>query len=131
MASVRRLLGLVGGKINPATSEMLFDLSVATGGKPLSFIATYGVASQVISGLARMLKGLSDELARTQGVQGISAEQVQIVHVHKERWEDIVILRLTTPTGIPYAFQLSPQQAAETADQLKTESTKPTQTGRA
>ena len=131
MASTRRLAGLAGGNALPDTHELMFDLAVMNGQKPLSFIASYGVASQIIGALADMLKPLTDALAQAKGMVLISGEEVGSLHVQKERWEDVVILRLTTPEGIPHAFRMSPQTAVDIADRLKTESAKPTEAGNA
>jgi hypothetical protein len=64
-------------------------------------------------------------------MQASSAEKVESSHIQRDRWENVVIMQLTTPQGVPYTFSIPPEFAAEIADQLKTESAKPHQTGRA
>jgi hypothetical protein len=129
MAKTRyRLVSLPSGAVDTEKHEIVFELSVKDG-KPLSFVATYGVAAQITSGLGRMVKQLHQILQEQKGVASSAAEQVEGAHIQKDRWSDTVILQLMTPQGIPYTFAIPCNAVAEMAGRLKTESEKPTQVG--
>ncbi len=69
---------------------------------------------------------------RSQNVAANTAvEKIAEAHVQKERWQDLVILRFVSADGVPYTFGIPTAEAAQLAEMLKTESVKPTQTGRA
>jgi hypothetical protein len=78
-----------------------------------------------------MVSELKRISAVSNAMEATPAELVTATHIHRERWANVVLMQLTTPTGIPYSFALSPQAASDIADQLKTESAKPHQTGTA
>jgi hypothetical protein len=120
--------GLPGGAIDLEKGEILFELAISNG-QSLSCIARMGPISQVIGGLARMRLTLEAHLRSQNAIEISPAEQVAQSLIHKERWSDNVMMVLTTPEGVPYTFALPCQIAAEIADQLKTESAIPTQTG--
>ena len=130
MAKRYRLTGLPKGAVDTQEREIQFELSVAHE-RPLSFVARYGPAAQVISGLGRMLAELRRVLDEAKGMESTAAEAVATVQVQRDRWHDVVLVHLTTPEGVPYTFALPPQVAIGIADQLKTESAKPHQTGNA
>jgi len=125
-----RVVGIGSGSVDTKAHEINFELTVA-GRPPMAFIAEYGPASQITGALGRMLLQLRDVLIAANVMKGVSAESVASSHVQKDRWADRVIMQLTTPHGIPYTFALPPQIAASIAEQLKTESAKPHQTGSA
>lgn len=118
-----RILGLKTGSVDTETDEIIFDLSVE-GKPPMSFIAAYGPAAQAIGALGRMFVELRRVLLDKQAMKSGSAEEVDSSHVQRDRWENKVILQLTTPQGVPYTFSIDPKFAAEIADQLRIESTK-------
>jgi hypothetical protein len=125
-----RVLGLGTGGVDTETEEIIFDLTI-DGRAPMSFVFEYGAAAQVIGALGRMFVELRRVLTERQPIKQASAEVVQSSHVQKDRWENLVIMQLTTPQGVPYTFAIDPQFAAEIGEQLKTESAKPHQTGHA
>jgi hypothetical protein len=118
-----RILGLKTGTVDTETDEIIFDLNV-DGRPPMSFIAAYGPAAQVIGALGRMFVELRRLLLEKQAMKSGSAEEVESSHVQRDRWENKVILQLTTPQGVPYTFSIDPKFAVEIADQLRSESAK-------
>ena len=116
--------------VPPFTFHVHFTLAVSEG-PPISLVARYGVASQVIAGLGRMLLQMREALEKEKSTETVAAETVVDVHVQKERWSDMVLVQMMTPHGIPYTFAIPTQAAGEIADRLKIESAKPTETGRA
>jgi hypothetical protein len=130
MAKAHRLVGLSGGTVDTVRHEMSFNVT-ASDGQSIVFVAEFGPASQLISGLSRMLSELRHVLYEAQGMKSIAAEAVAASHVQMDQWENVVLMQLITPQGVPYTFALKPQEAAEIADQLKTESAKPHQSGSA
>jgi hypothetical protein len=118
-----RILGIGSGAIDAETDEMLFELTV-DGRPPMPFIVGYGPAAQIISALGRMFVELRGVLLEKKAMKASAAEQVESSHVQRDRWEDVVIMQLTTPQGVPYTFRIDPQFASEIADQLKIESAK-------
>lgn len=125
-----RIVGLSGGGVDTVSHEIQFELTI-TGQAPMTFVAEYGPAAQVIGALARMNLELRRVLLEAQGIKSVPAEKIASSHVQKDQWENMVIMQLTTPQGVPYTFAIPPQDAAGIAEQLKTESAKPHQTGRA
>jgi hypothetical protein len=130
MASPQRVNGLPTGHMDGANHEIFFELSTPQGHK-LPFVAKFGVASQIVSSLARMVRQM-EGIMRSQNVAASTAvEMVAEAHVQKERWQDLVILRFVSAGGVPYTFGIPSAEAAQLAEMLKTESAKPTQTGNA
>lgn len=125
-----RALGVSSGSINLDTREISFALSIA-GRPPMEFVSEFGPATQIIGALGRMFFGLQQRLAGEKGMTTVAGEQVQASHIQKDQWKDVVIMQLTTPQGVPYTFALPPKMAVDISEQLKTESAKPHQTGRA
>ena len=123
MAKRHRLLGLPSGKIDPDKQEILFDLAIGQGALIL-FVARYGPLAQLIAGLGRMLFQLRQILDEARAVETIPAEEVAVTQVQRDRWQDRILMQLTTPQGVPYTFAFPPQIANSIADQLKTESAK-------
>jgi hypothetical protein len=66
-----------------------------------------------------------------RAVEAIPAEEVAVTQIQRDRWQDRVLMQLTTPQGVPYTFAFPPQIANSIADQLKGESAKPHQVGNA
>jgi hypothetical protein len=128
--SAHRLTGLPNGQLDTETKEITFELAV-TDRPPISFTMTYGPAAQIIGALGRMFLELQKVLWAEKGMQTAGGESVAVSHIQKDRWQNVVVLQLTTPAGVPYTFVLTPQDAADIGDQLKTESAKPHQVGTA
>jgi hypothetical protein len=116
--------------VDTKTNEIQFDLALEDG-KSLNLIGSYGSVAQITGALGGMLLQLRQILHSKKGMASVAGEQVHSSHIQKDRWTDTVIVQLTTPSGIPYTFGIPTRVASEIADQLKTESAKPTQTGRA
>jgi hypothetical protein len=125
-----RLTGTPGGEIDHDKQEIRFSLNVSEG-KPISFVAKFGVAAQVTAGLSRMVLELRRILASPGVTETMAAEEVSEAQAHKERWQDKVLLQLVTPLGTHYTFALPTTLASEIAERLKTESAKPTNVGTA
>jgi len=119
-----RLVGLESGAVDTVAHEIHFVLTVS-GRPPMAFVAKYGPAAQVIGALGRMFVELRRILTEANTAKAIAAEKVASSHVQKDRWENVVLMQLTTPEGVPYTFSLPPHVAAGIAEQLKTESAKP------
>jgi hypothetical protein len=131
MPKTLRLAGLASGSVDIDAQEIRFALSIERA-PPLSFVGKFGVVAQVIAALGRMMTELRAQMyARGGAMAPVAAEQIGTSHIQKERWSDVVLLQLITPGGVPYSFALSCADAADIADRLKTESAKPTGTGRA
>jgi hypothetical protein len=130
MPTQHRLLGLSGGAVDTVTHEIQFELTVA-GAPPISFVTEFGPATQLIAGLSRMFLELRQVLHAARGMKSVAAEKIASSHIQRDRWEGMVIMQLTTPQGVPYTFQMSPEDAAGIADQLKTESVRTGKPGNA
>ena len=130
MPRVQRLVAMDRGAVDPEKHEIHFTLKVSDA-PPITLIARYGPAAQLVAHLAKMVSALNQILAGSNVMEATPAELVAATHIQRERWANVVLMQLTTPTGIPYTFALSPQTASDIADQLKTESAKPHQTGTA
>lgn len=78
-----------------------------------------------------MLVQLREILEAEKGTASAAAEPVAAAFVQKDQWQDIVLLQLTSTSGIPYTFALPSRNAAEIADRLKIESSKGSSTGNA
>ena len=125
-----RVVSLPNGSADIDGQQVNFTLA-SSGGKSFNFVAKIGILQQVIRALARMYAELESHLRATDGVAVAYAMAVAKTRIHKERWSDAVLMELTDQDGIPYLFQMTSQTASGIADQLKTESAKPTQTGTA
>jgi hypothetical protein len=121
-----RLVGLPAGAVDADKQEIQFDLALER--QTLSLKATYGVVSQVIAALGRMLLELQTVRDAGKNVAGGAGAQMHLYQIQKDRWTDSVIVQITTPSGVPYTFGIPTQIAAEIAEQLKIESAKPTLT---
>jgi hypothetical protein len=130
MAKRHRLVGLPNGAIDPDKHEILFDLAVSRGA-PILFVARYGPLAQLTAGLGRMLFQLRQILDDARAVETIPAEEVAVTQIQRDRWQDRVLMQLTTPQGVPYTFAFPSQIANSIADQLKAESAKPHRVGNA
>jgi hypothetical protein len=125
-----RITGLPRGHVDTQLHQIHFDLSVS-GNRAIPFVAKYGVATQIIGSLGRMLLELQAAVYVGKGMESSAAEEIRSSHVQKDRWNDSVIVQLTTPAGIPYTFAMPTRVAAGIADQLRIESSKPTEVGTA
>lgn len=94
-------------------------------------VARYGVAAQIASGLGTALRTLSLALEAEGAVEKVAIEDLLEIHVQKDQWSEMIVLRLTTTRGIPYIFQFHSGNASEIADRLRTEGAKPTRIGNA
>jgi hypothetical protein len=126
----RRVKSISGGAVDTEKHEIQFDFTIE-GSQPKQFVASYGAVSQITGALGRMFLELRKIMHASQGAASVAAEKVASSHIQRERWDNVILMQLTTPDGIPYTFALSPESAAGIADQLKTESAKPHQTGQA
>jgi hypothetical protein len=126
----QRVNGLPSGHVDGANHEILFDLNTPQGHK-LEFVARFGVASQIVSGLARMVRQLEVMMRAENAATSTAVERIAEAHVQKERWQDLILLRFVSIDGVPYAFGIPAAEAAQLAEMLKTESSKPTQVGNA
>ena len=81
--------------------------------------------------LGRMFAELRQLQFKKQTMKSITAEEVASSHIQKDKWENKVIMQLTTPKGIPYTFAFDPKFAAEIADHLKTASARNEKPGNA
>lgn len=129
MSKPYRITGLPRGDVDSEKHEIHFTLGSAE--KDFSFIAKYGVASQVIGALGRMFFELKKIMATQKGMETTAAEELAAFHIQKERWNDLVLVELITSQGVPYTFAIPNEIAADIADRLKTESGKSTQVGSA
>lgn len=125
-----KLVGIPKGHVDTEKDEIHFTLNMSDR-EPLSFVARYGAAAQVISSLGRMFLELQKILRQKNKMESIAAEELHSTVIYKEKFSDRVILQIVTDKGVPYTFALPTKDAADIADQLKTESAKPTQTGHA
>lgn len=130
MPHQHRLVGLSGGAVDTVSHEIQFELTVANA-PPISFVTEFGPATQLLAGLSRMFLELRKVLHTAKGMKSVAAEKIASSHIQRDRWEGVVIMQLTTPQGVPYTFQMSPRDAADIADQLKTESAKTGKPGNA
>ncbi len=80
-----RINGLPEGSIDTKTREIRFTLALSEN-RQTSFVARYGVAAQVVAGLARMVKQLHEILLAERGIETAAAEPVGGAHVQKDRW---------------------------------------------
>ena len=128
----RKVQGIANGGVHRGKFELYFTLTLEDGSK-LDFTAEYGPASQVVGALGRLFSELQRAAAAAEGspIRATAAEKVGATLIEKDRWSNAVLLQLTTPQGVPYTFELSPQHAAEMADRLRVESAKPHQVGHA
>jgi hypothetical protein len=125
-----KVLGIGRGGVDTENDEMQFELSID--GRPaMNFIAGYGAATQITRALGRMFFELQRILLEKKAMKPVGGEKIGASHIQRDRWKNQVIMQLTTPEGIPYTFVMPPQIADEIANQLKTESAKPHQTGHA
>jgi hypothetical protein len=125
-----RIVGIGSGAVDTVAHEINFELTVA-GRPPMAFAAEYGPAAQFIGALGRLFFELRQTLLAAKGMKSSAGEQIASSHIQRDRWENVVLMQLTTPQGVPYTFAMQPQIASEIAEQLKTESAKPHQTGHA
>jgi hypothetical protein len=130
MSKPYQLTGLPKGAIDKTRNEVRFELTAAEG-EPLTFVAKYAVAAQVIAGLGRMVSELRKFIDAAKAGHAIAAEPVASACVQKDRWPNQVLLQLTTPQGVPYTFVIPTLTATAIAERLKSESEIPTQVGRA
>jgi hypothetical protein len=128
--SFTRLTGMPQAIPNGDTKDIRFTLTTSEG-PPLTCVARYGVIAQIAAGLGTALRVLQMALTSENATELVAVENLEDVHIQKDRWSDIVVLLLTTVQGIPYVFQVPSQSASEIADLLKSEATKPTQIGNA
>jgi hypothetical protein len=130
MSNSHPLVGLSKGTVDTANHVINFEMTVSDG-PPISITGEFGPMAQLIGALARRHLELRRILDQAKGMKTVAAEQVAASHVQKDQWENIVMMQLTTPMGVPYTFALRPEDAAAIAVQLKTESAKPHLTGKA
>ena len=124
-----RVTGLSSGGVDLEKREIHFTLGSVE--KEFSFVAKYGVASQVIGALGRMFFELKKNMASQKGMETTAAEELAAFHIQKERWNDLVLVELITSHGVPYTFAIPNEIAADIADRLKIESGQTTQVGNA
>jgi hypothetical protein len=127
----RRVNAMKHGSVNLDTDEITFDLIVETKQDPISFIVSYTSFMQILYGLGKLHATVQRSLREKKSMQAISAEDVAVTHIQKDRWKDVVLLQITNSEGVPYTFAIPPDIAIDMAEQLKTESAKPHQTGHA
>ena len=120
MSKTHRLLGLPSCVIDTHTNEIKFDLAVS-GGKPVSFIAKYGVMAQMLAGLARPASQLRDRLNSIGTHDTVYPEAIVEAGIQQNKITGVILVELINPEGIPYIFALPPQTAIQLADLLKSE----------
>src|ERR1700682_2895683 len=98
----RRVIGINHGSVDLDTDEITFDLLVETKHAPMSFIATYTSFMQILYGLGKLHATVQRSLLDKNAMRAISAEEVAVTHIQKDRWKDVVLMQLTTPEGVPY-----------------------------
>jgi hypothetical protein len=123
MPKLLRLTGLPSGGVDSEKEEVHFTLAVSEG-RPLNFVAKYGVASQLLTGLGRMLSELRSVLDEKKSAQSIAAEKVAAAHVQRERWTGDVLVQLVTSAGVPYTFAVPADAAKDIATRLTAEASK-------
>ena len=103
---------------NSQTKEVRFVLDVEEG-KPLVCTAPYGIIAQMASALGSAATILRTFLAGS--AVKVAAEPLHEVHIEKDLLSNDVLVRVRTVAGIPYTFQIRPQDAVRIADRLRTE----------
>jgi hypothetical protein len=111
-----RLTGLPEGAVDKERNEIQFSLATSEM-KPLDFVAKYGIAAQVVSGIGRMMSELRAVQQQSGATESPPAEMVTGAVVRQER--DVVLLQLMTQLGIPYTFAIPAAHAAELAERLR------------
>jgi hypothetical protein len=107
-----RVLGIGSGGVDTVSHEINFEFTID--GRPsMSFVAAYAPAVQIIGALGRMFFELRRILHEAKGMKSVAGEQVASSHIQKDRWENVVLMQLTTPQGVPYTFAIPPQIAAD------------------
>jgi hypothetical protein len=124
MLSPLRVLGISRGEVDTEEHEIRFTLTTADG-PPITLVANYGAGGQITAALGRMLLELAQLLRQEQVMTTVAAEQVASSLIQRDLWQNVVLMQLTTPAGIPYTFALPLDDAAYIADQLKIESASP------
>ena len=118
-----QVLGLPKGAVDKNNRQIQFDLAIADG-TTLEFLATQDIAEQIIAALAPMAKAL-----RHAGPQTVAAETIAEYTIQRDVMGGPILVRLVTPEGVPYSFQIPLSAANDIADRLKTESAKPPREG--
>jgi hypothetical protein len=118
-----RVLGLSSGNVDAETDEMSFDLKIGEQ-SPMSFIAAYAPAAQMIGALGRMHVELCRVLLEKKTMKASCAEVVESSFVERDPWAGVVLMQLTSRSAVPYTFAIDPKLASEIAHHLKTESAK-------
>jgi hypothetical protein len=132
MPTYTTVIGLPDGAVDPDKQTIAFTLSAA-GGKPIHLAAKVGVAEQIIAGLGRMVHGLR-EARKVKGLgsaEAAGAEDVAQFGIKRDPFEDAIVLRIVSKTGVPYNFAIPPAAAIQMSEMLKAESTKSVQKGSA
>ena len=132
MPRTHALRGITSGNVDTGKEEIRFALSIARG-EPISFVGKFGAVAQAAAALGRMLAELRAQIqAKRDGTMApIAAEQIQACHIQKDPWQDVILVQLINPQGIPYSFAMTSAAASDIAARLKIESEKPTRTGSA
>jgi hypothetical protein len=126
---MKRLLGLAKADAHPDTLE--FDLVFAgESNRTFRFKADLSAIDQILAGLSRLALAAREKQPAGKA-QVVSAEGVHQYLVKREPWENVVLLRLVNPHGVPYTFALPLSAANDIADRLKTESAKTAPVGKA
>ncbi len=123
MPKTRGLRGIATGAVDLDKEQIRFSLAIASG-LPISFVGDFGAVAQTVAALGRMVSELHAHMrAKAAGTAvPIAAEQVQACHIQKDRWQDVILVQLITPQGIPYSFAMTATAAADIAGRLKIES---------
>jgi hypothetical protein len=131
MPTPERVAGVPNGAVDVANQEIRFVFQFADG-KQKWHVAKFGVASQLIGALGRLLAELRTQL-RAENTMGLtaSAEKIAEADIQLEPWAGEVVMQLVTPEGVPYTFSMPPEAASLLAERLRIESAKSTPPGRA
>ena len=130
MSNYHRLIGIASGAVDQQNQEIKFEIAVSEK-RPISFVAKFGPASQLVGALGRMISELRRVLDAEKKMETVFPEVVAEAYVKQERWSGAILVEIVTPQGIPYIFAIPSQIASDIADRLKTESSKYSQVGMA
>lgn len=129
MANSKKLVGISNARTIDA-EHFLFELMFAfDDGTTTPIVAYFPAVEQMLPALAQLVTAVGESQRGT--AQQVVAEELRECLVERDRWEDVVIMRLISLHGVPYTFAIPPQNALEIAERLKSEAQKPHQVGQA
>jgi len=92
-------------------------------------VCDIGAAEQIAAALSSDVSRIRQYRAAKEQSNAliVAAEELFAIGVSLDPWADKILLRAVMKTGIAHTFAIPREKAAEIAERLKTESTKPKQ----